>query len=57
MISRCVITVLAENSVHRQGLLAEHGVAFLVETEELRVLFDTGQGKVLLGNAEELEWN
>jgi metal-dependent hydrolase (beta-lactamase superfamily II) len=21
------------------------------------VLFDTGQGKVLLGNAEELEWN
>lgn len=54
MISRCVITALAENSVHRLGLLAEHGVSFLVETDGLRVLFDSGQGKVLLKNAGEL---
>ncbi len=54
MISRCVITVLAENSVYQQGLLAEHGVAFLLETDGLRVLFDTGQGRVLLKNAGEL---
>ncbi len=51
MISKCIITALAENSVHQLGLLAEHGVAFLVEIDGLRVLFDTGQGKVLLGNA------
>jgi 7,8-dihydropterin-6-yl-methyl-4-(beta-D-ribofuranosyl)aminobenzene 5'-phosphate synthase len=54
MISRCVITALAENSVHRMGLLAEHGAAFLVEADGLRVLFDSGQGKVLLNNAGEL---
>ncbi len=54
MISRCVITTLAENSVHRPGLLAEHGVSFLVEADGLRVLFDSGQGKVLLKNAGEL---
>ena len=54
MISRCVITALAENSVHRTGLLAEHGAAFLLETDGLRVLFDSGQGKVLFNNAGEL---
>jgi 7,8-dihydropterin-6-yl-methyl-4-(beta-D-ribofuranosyl)aminobenzene 5'-phosphate synthase len=54
MVSRCVITVLAENSVHRPGLLAEHGVSFLVETDGQRVLFDSGQGGVLLKNAHEL---
>jgi 7,8-dihydropterin-6-yl-methyl-4-(beta-D-ribofuranosyl)aminobenzene 5'-phosphate synthase len=54
MISRCVITALADNSVHRMGLLAEHGAAFLVEADGLRLLFDSGQGKVLLNNAGEL---
>lgn len=54
MISRCVVTALVENSVHRPGLLAEHGVSFLVEADGLRVLFDSGQGKVLLKNAGEL---
>ncbi|MGD2109300.1 MAG: MBL fold metallo-hydrolase [Phycisphaerae bacterium] len=45
------ITVLVENSVHRRELLAEHGVAFWIEIRGCRVLFDTGQGMVLSGNA------
>ena len=48
------ITVLVENSVHRRGLLAEHGLAFWIETDSRRVLFDTGQGMVLSSNASEL---
>jgi 7,8-dihydropterin-6-yl-methyl-4-(beta-D-ribofuranosyl)aminobenzene 5'-phosphate synthase len=45
------ITVLADNSVRRAGLLAEHGWACWVETPDVRVLFDTGQGHALLHNA------
>lgn len=48
------ITVLAENSVSRRGLLAEHGLAFWIETPDGRILFDTGQGLVLGHNAKEL---
>lgn len=48
------ITVLAENSVKGHGLLAEHGLALWVEVEGQRLLFDTGQGAVLLHNAREL---
>ncbi len=45
------ITVLAENTVRRPDLMAEHGLAFWVETPESRFLFDTGQGLVLQHNA------
>jgi 7,8-dihydropterin-6-yl-methyl-4-(beta-D-ribofuranosyl)aminobenzene 5'-phosphate synthase len=46
------ITCLVDNAVRRGlPLWGEHGVAFLVETEADRVLFDTGQsGAVLLHN-------
>jgi len=46
------ITCLVDNAVRRgSALWGEHGVAFLVETEANRVLFDTGQsGAVLLHN-------
>lgn len=47
-------TVLVDNYVHRGGLLAEHGWACWIETPACRVLFDTGQGQVLLHNAQEL---
>lgn len=45
------ITVLTENSVAGGGLLAEHGLAFWIETGGVKILFDTGQGKVLKNNA------
>ena len=48
------ITVLVENAVRRRGLLAEHGLAFWIETPDCRILFDTGQGLALGHNAKAL---
>ncbi len=45
------ITVLVENTAGRRGLLGEHGLSFWIELGEKKVLFDTGQGKVLGENA------
>jgi 7,8-dihydropterin-6-yl-methyl-4-(beta-D-ribofuranosyl)aminobenzene 5'-phosphate synthase len=35
-------------------MLAEHGLAFWIETDSNRMLFDTGQGQVIMGNARHL---
>jgi 7,8-dihydropterin-6-yl-methyl-4-(beta-D-ribofuranosyl)aminobenzene 5'-phosphate synthase len=51
MIQQLRVTTLVENSVYTRGLLAEHGLSFLVEADGRGVLFDTGQGNVILGNA------
>lgn len=52
------ITVLCENSVGPVlDTLGEHGFAALVETPSGSILFDTGQGKTLLHNAERLNKN
>lgn len=48
------LTVLADNSVAASDLLAEHGLSILIEADGRRILFDTGQGKVLSANAESL---
>jgi 7,8-dihydropterin-6-yl-methyl-4-(beta-D-ribofuranosyl)aminobenzene 5'-phosphate synthase len=48
------IAVLVENTVNRQGLLAEHGLAFWIERGDRRILFDTGQGMALAHNADKL---
>ncbi len=48
------ITVLVDNVVRAPGLLGEHGLSYLIETGERRILFDTGQGMVLRHNAVEL---
>jgi 7,8-dihydropterin-6-yl-methyl-4-(beta-D-ribofuranosyl)aminobenzene 5'-phosphate synthase len=46
-------TVLVENSVYgRPGALAEHGWSVWLETGDGAYLFDTGQGKALLNNAD-----
>jgi 7,8-dihydropterin-6-yl-methyl-4-(beta-D-ribofuranosyl)aminobenzene 5'-phosphate synthase len=47
------ITVLVDNQA-ANGLLIEHGLSLWVETPELNLLFDTGQGGVLSANAEAL---
>lgn len=54
MIERLQITVMADNSAGTVGLLAEHGLAFWVEADGLKILFDTGQGMVLGHNAAAL---
>jgi 7,8-dihydropterin-6-yl-methyl-4-(beta-D-ribofuranosyl)aminobenzene 5'-phosphate synthase len=48
------ITVLVENTAGGRGLLAEHGLSFWIELGHKRILFDTGQGNVLSGNASRL---
>ncbi len=48
------IIVLVENTAGGRGLLAEHGLSFWIELGGKRILFDTGQGKVLTGNARRL---
>lgn len=54
MIQRLRITVLADNSVATTGTLAEHGLSLLIEADGRRILFDTGQGRVLRENLSEL---
>ena len=48
------ITVLVENTVGRQDLKAEHGLSFWIETEDGKLLWDTGQGGLLINNAQKL---
>lgn len=50
----CRLTVLVENTAERQGFLAEHGLAFWIEIDGRRVLFDTGQTDVIRHNARRL---
>ena len=54
MISRLRITALADNVVGSPGVLAEHGLSLLIEADDRRILFDTGQGNVLRHNLSSL---
>jgi 7,8-dihydropterin-6-yl-methyl-4-(beta-D-ribofuranosyl)aminobenzene 5'-phosphate synthase len=51
---RVDITVLVENMAGSGTVLGEWGLSFLVETGSRRILFDTGGGQTLLGNARSL---
>lgn len=52
------ITTLVENTAAGRGTLAEHGLAFWIDTGSHRVLFDTGQtAAVLCHNAQRLGIN
>ena len=46
------ITILMENTVHRQGLTAEHGLSLWVECEDGPILFDAGQTGAWAANAQ-----
>jgi 7,8-dihydropterin-6-yl-methyl-4-(beta-D-ribofuranosyl)aminobenzene 5'-phosphate synthase len=49
------ITIVADNyAVPGHGLITEHGFSALVERGDLRLLFDTGQGKTIERNAHVL---
>jgi 7,8-dihydropterin-6-yl-methyl-4-(beta-D-ribofuranosyl)aminobenzene 5'-phosphate synthase len=54
LIKHLRITVLAENTAGGPDVLAEHGLAFWIEADDRRILFDTGQGRVLKHNAKTL---
>jgi 7,8-dihydropterin-6-yl-methyl-4-(beta-D-ribofuranosyl)aminobenzene 5'-phosphate synthase len=53
-VHRLEVVVLAENTVHRKRLLGEHGLGFWIDADGRKLLFDTGQGKVLQENARQL---
>lgn len=48
------ITTLVENLVYKKDLFAEHGLAIYIETENKKILFDTGQSGLFLKNANKL---
>lgn len=48
------VTVVVENTAGADGLIAEHGLCLWIETMEKQIIFDTGQGGVLLDNARAL---
>lgn len=48
------ITVLVENTAGKLGVLAEHGLAYLIEIGGEKILFDSGQGFVLKHNLSRL---
>ncbi len=51
------IITLIENLADKPGLIAEHGLAFYVESEDKKILFDTGQSSNFLANAIRLGIN
>ncbi|MDP4185683.1 MAG: MBL fold metallo-hydrolase [Bacteroidota bacterium] len=48
------ITTLIENLVYINGLYAEHGLSFLIDTGTEKILFDTGQTDAFMHNARKL---
>ena len=54
VLPRVDITVLVEDMAGNGTELGEGGLSFLVETGNHRILFDTGGGQTLLGNARSL---
>jgi 7,8-dihydropterin-6-yl-methyl-4-(beta-D-ribofuranosyl)aminobenzene 5'-phosphate synthase len=53
------VTTLVDNSVSlsASGLIGEHGLAFLIESQDHTVLFDSGQHVALSHNAEKLNFD
>jgi 7,8-dihydropterin-6-yl-methyl-4-(beta-D-ribofuranosyl)aminobenzene 5'-phosphate synthase len=54
MSDRLRITILLENSVHRAGLAAEHGLCVQVQFRGQSLLLDTGQTDLVALNAQQL---
>jgi len=48
------IITLIENIVYKPNLLGEHGLSFFIETDNRKILFDTGQSGAFIHNAEQL---
>lgn len=54
MSSEVKISTICENRTPRPGLLGEHGLSMLLEAGGRKILFDTGAGVTLAGNAAAL---
>lgn len=49
------IFTLVENSIQKDGLIAEFGLSFLIATKDKTILFDTGQGFALISNSARMD--
>ncbi len=54
MVRELLLTAVSDNVVREPDLLAEWGLAFWIEADGRRLLFDTGAGRVLEHNARHL---
>ena len=48
------IYVLMENTTKKEDMLTEHGLSLYIETENHKILFDTGQSENFAINAERM---
>ncbi|MCK4561055.1 MAG: MBL fold metallo-hydrolase [Calditrichia bacterium] len=55
MLSHVKLTILSENRVVNPNLIAEQGLSIFVETPNGNILFDTGQTRAFLHNAQHLK--
>ena len=51
------IITLIENLVYKRDLYAEHGLSLYIETDNKKILFDTGQSGLFLQNAQKMGIN
>ena len=49
-----IITLIENSPGEHRALKAEHGIAFLIVKDNLRILFDTGQSGAFIENARQL---
>ncbi|MDY6971476.1 MAG: MBL fold metallo-hydrolase [Thermodesulfobacteriota bacterium] len=52
MAQKVCVTVVVENSAGKAGMIPEHGICFWIDAGATQVIFDTGQGRALLNNAD-----
>jgi 7,8-dihydropterin-6-yl-methyl-4-(beta-D-ribofuranosyl)aminobenzene 5'-phosphate synthase len=54
ILASVTVTVVCENTARGAGILGEHGLAWWIEADGQRLLFDLGQGLSLVHNAKKL---
>ena len=55
VLPRVSVTVLVDNMCGPDTVLGEWGLSFLIDTDQHRILLDTGGGRIILGNARALD--
>lgn len=48
------IKILSENRTQKRGILAEHGLSMLIQSDDFKILMDTGQSDIFALNAEKM---
>lgn len=51
MIKNLTVTILLDNHSDDPRLFTEHGLSFMIEADDRKIIFDTGQSDILIRNA------